>query len=100
MSHILTNHRMPANHPPALCPACGRAALHLGGNQFQCRDCGRVGIEPVGLGTFLHTDAGGNFAITPDPIPGSHIRWACKAIPGCTHDTEDEANRHRQEIDR
>jgi hypothetical protein len=84
-----------------VCPQCGREALDLGGtpggfpHQFHCQTCGRVGIEPVSLKHFLHTDGQG-FAVDPQPKPGTNIRWACGIVPGCTHETQADAEKHRR----
>jgi len=92
---IHTHAPRPAPLANALCPACGRAAINLGDNLFHCAACGKVGIEPVGLRHFVHTDAQGGFGIGDAPRPDVNIRWTCGVVPGCTHDTEADANKHR-----
>ena len=81
----------------AVCPKCGGSAVDLGAGQFHCQGCGRVGLEPVTLKHFLRTDGQG-FAVDNQPAPGTNIRWACNAVPGCTHDTEADAVRHRKAV--
>ena len=84
--------------PLARCPKCGRHALGLGDNLYQCGTCGKVGTEPVGLRHYIHTDSQGGWAIGDAPVPSANIRWACGVIPGCTHETEAEAHKHRQDL--
>ena len=94
---IHTHAQKPFPLSGAHCPMCGRDAVDLHDGSYHCNSCGRVGMEPISLKHFAEVDPGSlGVAIHGEPRAGTNVRWACRAVPGCTHDTEAEANRHRR----